>query len=894
MTTENTVDVVIRAKNEYSRELASAREDVRALGRVGGEAGTQFAGGMREAQREVGALGRFMQGVGQQIISTAAGFLVRDIIVGSWQRLRDTVVGSVRDMIDVNREWEIYEARYYVQLGRNHEAAARRMAEIREFALGTPFEIGEIIEADMLLQTFGLHSEQAARRFGRSGEDIRRIAGDVAAGTRASFEEMSMWIGRFAVGDTGQAIRRFQELGVVTREELRGMGVEFDQAGAMTTPVEEAMVALLALMDEKFGGLMEIESDTLLAMQSNLRDFMTMQRREWGEPVFDAYKDGIQGLMSFLNLEGVQELLGIGSDLFAAGVGWLRDMVVEWAGWFGELIARAANWGANIVESIAGGIAGSDAITRSLRSIATDLTYWLAPGSPPRLLPDLTRWGMGTAEAWLEGWSGANRLVEPYLRDMIRSLQPYLEQIEAGEDPDMEGLREAFGPGITDVEDYVWAFQRLSAATSEVAAAREELAEAEEEGDEDRITAAQERLEVAEDEERQAQITMTAEQQRITQRAQQETMLARAMEQQTAAVQERTQIEARAAEDAAARAAEAEQRAIAQAYLQYRLAVAGTPLAQIPIWEEELARAEAQSAEWWQIQTRLVQLRRQAAETSGASIGASYAEGFFDTMHDGMSDAVEDAGDETEATGERINWGGIGQAIGGALIEGLTQRIMSIPQDLAALSERALEWAGSTETQMSIEGVGVRIATFLVEGMKMLIRSAMGMDDVGDSAVGALARTIANLQLSFTEIGRAIGTGVIAGLLMYVTDEETAWHIGRSVMSALVRAGSYLTPMGQFLWLRGLGIEAAGNIGEWIGEGLRDTQFGQGLREWNEGIDADALMPEWMRREGLGSPIQESQTIVEEGAVQINIYDPREGEARDEVLGALGAVGITP
>ena len=57
------------------------------------------------------------------------------------------------------------------------------MAELAQFGRETPFDLPEVVQADIILQGFGLHAQDAAEKFGFSGEQIRRIAGDVASGT---------------------------------------------------------------------------------------------------------------------------------------------------------------------------------------------------------------------------------------------------------------------------------------------------------------------------------------------------------------------------------------------------------------------------------------------------------------------------------------------------------------------------------------------------------------------------------------------------------------------------------------------------------------------------------------------------------------------------------------
>lgn len=81
------------------------------------------------------------------------------------------------------------------------------------------------------------------------------------------------------------------------------------------------------------------------------------------------------------------------------------------------------DWGTNIVASLANGIAGATSlITDALSSIASVMTFWLEPGSPPKLLPDLTFWGKGAAQAWLAGWQLADYDALKSVTDAVSSL----------------------------------------------------------------------------------------------------------------------------------------------------------------------------------------------------------------------------------------------------------------------------------------------------------------------------------------------------------------------------------------------------------------------------------------------------------------------------------------
>lgn len=209
-------------------------------------------------------------------------------------------IGSVKDaMIGGNTAFEQYQTQFQVLLG-NADLAQARMQELAEFGQRTPFELPELVQADRILQSFGLHAPDVVEHFRQMGIDLRTITGDMAAGTGASFQEIAKYLGRFSAGGVGEALERFAELGIVTRSELAAMGVEFAKSGELVSPLNEAFDILLQVVQQKFGGMMEAQSQTFGGMLSNLQDWIGNAARTLGEPIFDRLKEGLQGFLELV------------------------------------------------------------------------------------------------------------------------------------------------------------------------------------------------------------------------------------------------------------------------------------------------------------------------------------------------------------------------------------------------------------------------------------------------------------------------------------------------------------------------------------------------------------------------------------------------------------------
>jgi phage-related protein len=258
------------------------------------------------------------------VLQTAGGFALGGLVTSGINAITGSLGGLVEGMVGGNAQFENYETQFQVMLG-SADAAQDRIAELAAFGASTPFELPGVVEADRVLQGFGLHSEESAAMFGFSGEQIRTIAGDVASGTGTAFGEMAGLIGRFSAGATGEAISRMQELGITSRAELAGLGLEFSNSGQLLSPLPEAMNVVLGLMEDKYGGMMQAQSTTFSGMMSNIQDWKAGTLRTLGEPIFEVLKDKLGDTLAFLGSPEVQASISTFAQTLATGIGTAVD-----------------------------------------------------------------------------------------------------------------------------------------------------------------------------------------------------------------------------------------------------------------------------------------------------------------------------------------------------------------------------------------------------------------------------------------------------------------------------------------------------------------------------------------------------------------------------------------
>lgn len=277
-----------------------------------------LASSEQKTQSWAGRVGGFLR----DSFAVTVGGLVQQGIQG----ITGAVGGLVNGMIAGNAEFERYQTQFGVLLG-GVDAAKQRLKELATFGAQTPFELPEVVRADKILQAFGLHATNIVDRFGMAGTEIRTLAGDLAAGTGAAFEEVAGYLGKFASGATGEAIARFQELGIVTRQEMAAMGVEFSKSGELVTPVDEAMTIMLKIMKDKFGGMMDAQSATFEGMMSNLADWKGSVLRTLGEPIFEVLREKLALLLTFLNGPEVMGAIESFANIIAGGIGKLLAFI---------------------------------------------------------------------------------------------------------------------------------------------------------------------------------------------------------------------------------------------------------------------------------------------------------------------------------------------------------------------------------------------------------------------------------------------------------------------------------------------------------------------------------------------------------------------------------------
>lgn len=171
----------------------------------------------------------------------------------------------------------------------------------------------------------------------------------------------------------------------------------------------------------------------------------------------------------------------------------------DW-GEMGDKVRQTANqtaeeshsWGYNLVMQFANGMAKAvSAVLQVLTDLGNQIAYWLSPGSPPRIAPDIDKWGSSAMDEFLGGFSSANfdllknagQQMERFLTsgsggadlggiaDMRKNLRTAVAEFERTGSVSADILNK-FDPAL---RAYTTAMFQAEAANKQVAAAQEAL-----------------------------------------------------------------------------------------------------------------------------------------------------------------------------------------------------------------------------------------------------------------------------------------------------------------------------------------------------------------------------------------------------------------------------------
>lgn len=285
--------------------------------------------GAEEAKQATKQLEESSRGLGRvfDVLTVSAGNLVS----AGLQKIVGAIGGMARTAFDYVTDMENSLTNFTVLLGNNTDLAEQKIAELRDFAKSTPFEMGDLTSATQTLLAFGVENEKTT--------ETLRMIGDVALGNAEKFSGLVLAFGQISAQgklsgeDLNQMIERgFNPLLVISEKTGKSMAELKDEMskGAISAEmVAEAFQIATSEGGQFFGG-MEKGSQTLSGRISTLKDTFAQFLGEGLAPLQNIMKWfvdlGITVLDGLMEVQSaIQEVFASIGDFFAPFVEILRN-----------------------------------------------------------------------------------------------------------------------------------------------------------------------------------------------------------------------------------------------------------------------------------------------------------------------------------------------------------------------------------------------------------------------------------------------------------------------------------------------------------------------------------------------------------------------------------------
>lgn len=198
-----------------------------------------------------------------------------------------------------------------------------------------------------------------------------------------------------------------------TVEELK----DLESQGKITG--EMGINAILGFM-HKFDGAAKEQAGTIQGLVESLQEMAPELLKDFFGPL-DAISGKIGGVIGVIQkrMRGLVDFLQ--ED-------WIPVVLTKLGNGLGGIAEKAFTWGENLVTQFANGmLAAIGDILNALGTISGFIAYWLQPGSPPKILPDIGDWGKSAINEFFKGFSqgdfslfsGIGDTIEKHLRAVL-------------------------------------------------------------------------------------------------------------------------------------------------------------------------------------------------------------------------------------------------------------------------------------------------------------------------------------------------------------------------------------------------------------------------------------------------------------------------------------------
>lgn len=442
--------VILTAENEagFLRAMNSSRAAVKG-----------FEGAAEGAQNPIKGVGL----AGLTMASIVGGVVVNALsaAVSGFANLARSAVGAVAANERLSATFESMIAKELrnrdatLEMGAALDMASPRARELlgwlEQLVIQSPFEREGIVMALQTAVAYGFVTQGAKDLADAQAKGIvtaQRLTEALvnwAAGMgKSSFEvqRVTLALGQMQARGkvTGEELRQLMEAGADAQGPLKALGYTVDDVSKGLVSADEYIKQFVETLENDMGDAAKRQAGTLTGLMSSLGDLSQTYLREFFGPINEATGKvgGVIGavmpvLQRFVDLltnpkiiKGVHDLGLMLGDVLSGGL----EKAAGLAGYFVETFSKpiidtaqkAFAWGENIAMQLANGLiqGAANALIGAINFIAGMLSNWFAPGSPPKVAPDIDLWGAEAMDEWLHGFSMADFGVLKGLQSPIR------------------------------------------------------------------------------------------------------------------------------------------------------------------------------------------------------------------------------------------------------------------------------------------------------------------------------------------------------------------------------------------------------------------------------------------------------------------------------------------
>jgi len=283
-----------------------ANEAAQLLARLGADVSPL----QRDLGSASGLLRRFASTGGQTLSTLGKGLLAGAGIglgIAAFGGLTSAIGGATNAAFNLNSQLEQSDLAFTTMLG-SAEKADALLGQLQQFALQTPFEFPDLVTASQRMLAYGFSAQQVL--------PILKSVGDAAAGLGAGnqgINRITLALGQMQARGkvAAQEMLQLTEVGIPAWDILaEKMGVSVATLQDMVTkglvPADRAIEAITRGMDERFGGLMESQSETFQGAMANATEGAQRFTAQGLYPLFNVAKVTANQMADFFQSETAQ------------------------------------------------------------------------------------------------------------------------------------------------------------------------------------------------------------------------------------------------------------------------------------------------------------------------------------------------------------------------------------------------------------------------------------------------------------------------------------------------------------------------------------------------------------------------------------------------------------